>query len=114
MAGIGNHEFGYSESFWPSTDSGGECGVPYNFYFSYASQDLFSDFHDKKPWYSFDYGNVHVIQISSEHNITVGSDQYNFLEVSNCIYGFIFCFFSFSKRFVFEFAWPACSQGQCF
>lgn len=30
-------------------------------------------------WYSYDYGNVHWIGISSEHDLDVGSDQYNWL-----------------------------------
>lgn len=30
-------------------------------------------------WFSFDYGNVHVTAFSSEHNYTVGSEQYNWM-----------------------------------
>ena len=26
--------------------------------------------------YSFDYGMVHVVMLSTEHNITIGSEQY--------------------------------------
>jgi len=33
-------------------------------------------------WYDFNYGSVHTIMMSSEHNITVGSPQYTFLEDS--------------------------------
>ena len=38
MTSIGNHEQVYSGSFYTGTDSGGECGVPYNAYFPFASQ----------------------------------------------------------------------------
>jgi len=55
-------------------DSGGECGVP--MYYRYTmpgnGNSLF--------WYSFDYGNVHIIQMSSEHDFLPGSIQYNWME----------------------------------
>ena len=31
-------------------------------------------------WYSFNYGGIHVIQMSTEHNWTRGSEQYKWLE----------------------------------
>ena len=31
-------------------------------------------------WYSFDYGGIHVIQMSTEHNWTRGSEQYEWLQ----------------------------------
>jgi phosphodiesterase/alkaline phosphatase D-like protein len=31
-------------------------------------------------WYSFDFGSVHVVQISSEHDWLPGSEQYTWLE----------------------------------
>lgn len=31
-------------------------------------------------WFSFDYGQVHMIHFSSEHNYQKGSEQYKFLE----------------------------------
>jgi hypothetical protein len=31
-------------------------------------------------WYSFDFGSVHVVQISSEHDWQPGSEQYTWLE----------------------------------
>ena len=34
--------------------------------------------------YSFDYGNVHVIQFSSEHNWLPGSEQYMCVMMWNC------------------------------
>ncbi|KAL4140320.1 hypothetical protein PRNP1_014605 [Phytophthora ramorum] len=94
MVGIGNHEYDYNTggehdlsggaqpnggSFSPSwgnfgIDSAGECGVP-----------MHHRFHAPKTgnwiyWYSFDYGGVHVIQMSSEHNWTRGSEQYEWLQ----------------------------------
>ena len=33
MTAIGNHEIGYSGSWIPGADSGGECGIPYSQYF---------------------------------------------------------------------------------
>jgi len=56
------------------SDSGGECGVPpyHRFHTPSNGLGLF--------WYSFDYGNVHIIQFSSEHDYTAGSDQRAWLE----------------------------------
>ena len=31
-------------------------------------------------WYSFDYGSVHTIMLSSEHDLSPGSEQYEWLE----------------------------------
>ena len=31
-------------------------------------------------WYSFDYGGIHVVQMSSEHNWTRGSEQYEWIK----------------------------------
>jgi len=31
-------------------------------------------------WYSFDYGNTHIIMISTEHNFTIGTPLYTWLE----------------------------------
>ncbi|CAD7946015.1 unnamed protein product [Amoebophrya sp. A120] len=56
-------------------DSKGECAVP-----------VVHRFPNPPPtgngifWYSFDMTNVHVIQISSEHDYTPGSVQYQWLE----------------------------------
>jgi hypothetical protein len=55
-------------------DSNGECAVP-PFYRFVTPQNGHSIF-----WYSFDYGAVHVIQISSEHDWTRDSVQYKWLE----------------------------------
>ncbi|KAI9996581.1 hypothetical protein PInf_014313 [Phytophthora infestans] len=94
MVGIGNHEYDYNRggkrdlsggmlpyggSFNPAwgnfgIDSAGECGVP-----------MHHRWHAPKTgnwiyWYSFDYGGVHVIQMSTEHNWTRGSEQYEWLQ----------------------------------
>ena len=54
-------------------DSGGECGIP-----------LYNRFHmpdngNHLWWYSFDYGSVHITQISSEHDLSPGSVQFQWL-----------------------------------
>ena len=82
MTGIGNHEQGWSGSVpFPGTDSGGECGVPYNAHFPFASQDPLSKtkFSEREPWYSFVYGNVAFVQMSTEHDFSLGSKQNNWI-----------------------------------
>lgn len=93
MIGIGNHEQDHvtggikhdpsgakgDGGFRPrwgnnGQDSGGECGVP-----------MFKRFHmpdngNAVWWYSFDYGLVHYIMMSTEHDFTPGSRQYTWLE----------------------------------
>eukprot|EP00456_Euglypha_rotunda_P032696 TRINITY_DN2533_c0_g1_i1.p1 TRINITY_DN2533_c0_g1~~TRINITY_DN2533_c0_g1_i1.p1 ORF type:complete len:314 (+),score=50.81 TRINITY_DN2533_c0_g1_i1:92-943(+) len=91
MVANGNHEYDHTGTggndpsgatgagFHPTwgnygDDSGGECSVP--FFHRYHMPDngnfLF--------WYSFDYGSVHFTTISTEHDFTVGSAQYNWME----------------------------------
>jgi len=84
MTAIGNHEQGYSGSFYPSSDSGGECGVVYNAHFPFASQDPRSEtpFAQRRPWYSFRFGNVAFVQMSTEHNFTKGSEQHRWLRAA--------------------------------
>ena len=55
-------------------DSGGECGVPLHYRFHMP------DNGNHVWWYSFEYGLVHLTQLSSEHNFTRGSPQYLWLE----------------------------------
>jgi hypothetical protein len=95
MVSIGNHEYDYVTGgkndpsgatatdgrmdFHPEwanygSDSSGECSVPM-FYRWDAPANGNSIY-----WYSFDYGGVHVIQISSEHDWRRGSKQYQWLE----------------------------------
>ncbi|XVE90779.1 hypothetical protein DITRI_Ditri20bG0104200 [Diplodiscus trichospermus] len=71
MTAIGNHERDYeaSGSCYPTPDSGGECGVPYETYFPMptAAKD--------KPWYAIEQGSVHFTVISTEHDWTQNSEQ---------------------------------------
>ena len=91
MVGIGNHEQDHKvggkkdpsgapgQGFHPSWgnyggDSGGECGVP-----------MYNRFHmpdngNHVWWYSYDYGMVHMIMMSTEHDYNPGSRQYQWLE----------------------------------
>jgi len=54
-------------------DSGGECSVPvfYRFHMPDNGNHVF--------WYSFNYGSVAMVQISSEHDYTAGSKQHTWL-----------------------------------
>jgi len=91
MIGIGNHEQDHEhggerdpsgapgQGFHPpwgnfGHDSGGECGVPMNERF------VMPDNGNKVWWYSFNYGLVHYIMMSTEHDYTPGSRQYKWLE----------------------------------
>eukprot|EP00933_Yihiella_yeosuensis_P038842 TRINITY_DN32780_c0_g1_i1.p1 TRINITY_DN32780_c0_g1~~TRINITY_DN32780_c0_g1_i1.p1 ORF type:complete len:693 (+),score=73.04 TRINITY_DN32780_c0_g1_i1:46-2124(+) len=91
MVSIGNHEYdhtgdlskdpsGLVRGFNPSwgnygSDSSGECAVP-----------VVHRFPNPPPtgngifWYSFDMTNVHIVQLSSEHDYTTGSQQLLWLE----------------------------------
>ncbi|KAL3137475.1 hypothetical protein ABBQ38_004764 [Trebouxia sp. C0009 RCD-2024] len=71
-------------------DSGGECGVATARRFIMPGATL-SDLPDsavenhgrrENPpfWYSFDYGSVHFVMLSTEHDVTPGSHQYQWLE----------------------------------
>ncbi|XP_057849603.2 probable inactive purple acid phosphatase 27 isoform X2 [Cryptomeria japonica] len=75
MTAIGNHErdFPGSKSIYETTDSGGECGVPYERYFPMPTKT------EGKPWYSVSQGPVHFTVISTEHDWTVGSEQYEWI-----------------------------------
>ena len=76
MVCIGNHErdFPKSGSFYMGTDSGGECGVPYERRFPMPRPSL------DEAWYGFDYGSVHVVLMSTEHDFQIQSAQYRFLD----------------------------------
>ena len=94
MVSLGNHEFdhvsggkrsptgGGAAGFHPpqgdlGNDSKGECGVPVAHRFKTPAA---ASKGNGAAWYSFDYGIVHVVQISSEHDWTVGSDQWRWLQ----------------------------------
>ncbi|KAJ7525703.1 hypothetical protein O6H91_17G062200 [Diphasiastrum complanatum] len=74
LTAIGNHErdFPDSGSFYTTRDSGGECGVPYETHFQMPIQGK------DMPWCSIELGPVHFTIMSTEHNWTLGSDQYIF------------------------------------
>ncbi|KAL7498600.1 hypothetical protein ACHAWT_010135 [Skeletonema menzelii] len=95
MVAVGNHEYDYkrgdgskedgsgiktNQTFHPSWgghgfhDEGGECGVPF------AKRFAAPDNGNSVFWYSFEQSLVHTIMLSSEHNMTKGSDQFKFLE----------------------------------
>jgi hypothetical protein len=91
---VGNHESDY-----PGTvsnpgfgkDSGGECSVvsltmmpqPLNYSAIMTpgtSQSSNNHILYNEPWYSYDIGFIHFLSMSSEHNFTIGSKQYLFIE----------------------------------
>jgi len=77
---IGNHEFDYIGQQWSPKwgnygyDSRGECGVPFGTRFTMPGNG------NGDNWFSIDYPLVHFTFISTEHNFSVGSDQWNWLE----------------------------------
>uniref|UniRef100_A0A0D9V6T2 Purple acid phosphatase n=1 Tax=Leersia perrieri TaxID=77586 RepID=A0A0D9V6T2_9ORYZ len=75
MTAIGNHERDYagSGSVYPNLDSGGECGVAYESYFPMPSSSK------DKPWYSIEQGSVHFVVMSTEHEFSEKSEQYNWM-----------------------------------
>ncbi|GAB9466860.1 Calcineurin-like phosphoesterase [Globisporangium polare] len=94
MVSIGNHEYDYmsggdqdpsgaagpsGHGFHPTwgnygADSNGECSVPmhHRWHVPATGNSIY--------WYSFDYAGVHVVQISTEHDWTRGSEQYEWLK----------------------------------
>lgn len=91
MVGIGNHEFVYSsggdkdlshdEHFVPywgnqDRDSGGECGVPVVKRFHMPGERSGGN---GVFWHSYDFGSLHTVMLSSEHNFGRGSAQYAWL-----------------------------------
>lgn len=89
MVSIGNHEYdhetggendpsGAGLGFHPSwgnygDDSHGECSVPmyHRFVMPSTGHSLY--------WYSFDYGFIHFVMISTEHDFTYQSEQYSWI-----------------------------------
>mmetsp|Transcript_17410 Transcript_17410/g.37680 ORF Transcript_17410/g.37680 Transcript_17410/m.37680 type:complete len:284 (+) Transcript_17410:61-912(+) len=68
-------EFGFQPTWGTfGTASGGECGVPISKRFA-APENGNGVF-----WYSYSQSLVHTVVLSSEHNLTIGSDQYNWFE----------------------------------
>ncbi|KAK6933880.1 Purple acid phosphatase, N-terminal [Dillenia turbinata] len=75
MTAIGNHERDYldSGSVYVTPDSGGECGVAYETYFPMPTPAK------DKPWYSIEQGSVHFTIISTEHDWSENSEQYEWM-----------------------------------
>ncbi|KAL9225888.1 hypothetical protein vseg_001764 [Gypsophila vaccaria] len=87
---IGNHEYDWPLQPWKpewaayGKDGGGECGVPYSLRFKMPGNSSLST-GTRAPatrnlYYSFNFGSVHFVYISTETNFLQGSDQYNFLK----------------------------------
>ncbi|KAJ7982290.1 Purple acid phosphatase [Quillaja saponaria] len=76
MTAIGNHERDYidSGSVYITPDSGGECGVPYETYFPMPTTAK------DKPWYSIEQASVHFIVMSTEHDWSPISEQYQWMK----------------------------------
>lgn len=76
MTAIGNHERDYvdSGSIYATPDSGGECGVPYETYFPMPTTAK------DKPWYSIEQGSVHFTVMSTEHDWSENSEQYQWMQ----------------------------------
>ncbi|XP_077227124.1 nucleotide pyrophosphatase/phosphodiesterase-like isoform X2 [Tasmannia lanceolata] len=76
MVASGNHERDWpdSGSFYPTEDSGGECGVPAETMFYVPAENR------AKYWYAADYGMFHFCIADTEHDWREGSEQYQFIE----------------------------------
>lgn len=74
---VGNHESDWynSASSFNNSDSGGECGV-----MTTRLLPMPAPATTNAPWWSYDVGLIHFIGISTEHDFTIGSAQYNWLE----------------------------------
>lgn len=86
---LGNHEYDWpTQSFKPwyfsyRHDSGGECGIPYDKRFKmpgppFRSKDVLSG--STNIYHSINVGLVHIVMISSEHDMSPGSEQFVWLE----------------------------------
>eukprot|EP01133_Synstelium_polycarpum_P003997 gene3997-4627_t len=82
MVSVGNHEYDYTnQPFKPSwsnynTDSGGECGVVFDTVFHMPG----AEGPTRNNWYSYINGPVKFVIMSAEHDFTVGSPQYQWIE----------------------------------
>jgi hypothetical protein len=76
---VGNHESDWPDTaslpFYHNHASGGECGV--------CSTKLIpmpAPATTNTPWWSYDIGLIHMVGMSTEHNYTIGSPQYLWIE----------------------------------
>ena len=76
LSTVGNHESDWynSASYFSNADSGGECGVLTTTLLPQPQPATLN-----KPWWSYEVGMFHFIGISTEHNFTIGTEQYNWL-----------------------------------
>jgi hypothetical protein len=74
---VGNHESDWigSASLDYSDASGGECGV-----ISTKLLPMPAPATTNQPWWSYDIGIIHFVGMSTEHNYTIGSPQYLWIE----------------------------------
>ncbi|XP_076922933.1 putative inactive purple acid phosphatase 2 [Bidens hawaiensis] len=89
---IGNHEYDWPMQPWKpdwamyiyAKDGGGECGVPYSLKFHMPGNSSESTGSRAPPtrnlYYSFNFGVVHFVYLSTETNFLKGSKQYEFLK----------------------------------
>ena len=82
MISIGNHEYDHpgadpDHPEWGDFigESHGECGLPMAKRFQMPESKLSNGVF----WYSYDFGSVHTVVISSEHDLSHGSPQFDFL-----------------------------------
>ncbi|EGG14718.1 hypothetical protein DFA_10978 [Cavenderia fasciculata] len=79
---VGNHDYDFiGQPFKPSwsdygADSGGECGIPYatRYHMPGAENQTY-----RNDWYSYNYGPIHFVVMSSEHDFLFGSPQYEWI-----------------------------------
>ncbi|XP_023732495.1 probable inactive purple acid phosphatase 2 [Lactuca sativa] len=89
---IGNHEYDWPMQPWKpdwamyvfARDGGGECGIPYSYKFNMPGNSSESTGTRAPPtrnlYYSFDFGVVHFVYLSTETDFLKGSKQYEFLK----------------------------------
>ena len=85
---LGNHEYDWpTQHYKPwdwsfGKDSGGECGIPYNKRFLMPGPPLATKGYltgSTNIYHSRNVGTVHFVLISSEHDTSKGSEQYEWL-----------------------------------
>jgi hypothetical protein len=74
---VGNHESDWynSSTYFSNADSGGECGI-----LTTRLIPMPAPATTNQPWWSYEVGLIHFIGISTEHEYTIGSKQYLWLE----------------------------------
>ncbi|KAK9283328.1 hypothetical protein L1049_011567 [Liquidambar formosana] len=67
-------DYADSGSVYVTPDSGGECGVAYAIYFPMPTEAK------DKPWYTIEQASVHFTVMSTEHDWTENSEQYEWMK----------------------------------